>query len=181
MKVQFSNRYISLFIFFEVLFGLSCAHAATNNIVKLLPFSVTNRFAGGEFRQIIQITNNMTLYFTRSNIVIGFCAGGDTVIDFDPESRRPLSILLETPASSNQPAQSVLDINADGIPDIREIKDGTRTKQIFYHGEWFTNKTVGTHTFITIDGKEQRVHFDGQRWIIVSTNDDEAVAFTNHY
>ena len=120
------------------------------SVTELLPFSVTNRFAGGEFRQIIQITNGMTLYFTRSNIVVGFCPGADTVIAFDPETRVPLSVLLETPPLASQPAQAVLDLNADGIPDIRQVQDGSNTRQVFYRGEWYTSEAEGTNIFIVV-------------------------------
>jgi hypothetical protein len=34
--------------------------------------------------------------------------------------------------------------------------------------KYYTKESEGTHTFITIDGKKQRVHFDGQRWLEVT-------------
>jgi hypothetical protein len=77
-------------------------------------------------------------------------------------------ILLGTPSSSNQLGQVVFDMNADGIPDIRELKDATKTRQIFYDGEWYTREKEGNHAFITVDGKRIRAHFDGQRWLEVT-------------
>jgi len=141
------------------------------SITELPPFSITNRFAGGELRQMIQITNGMTLCFTRSNIAVGFCPGAFTLISFDPETRKPLSVLLETPPSASQPAQSVLDLNADGIPDIRQVQDGSNTRQVFYRGEWYTSEAEGTNIVIVVNGKKWRMHFDGRCWIEVSTNE----------
>jgi hypothetical protein len=126
----------------------------------------------GELRQVLEMTNGISFYFTKSNAVMWFCKDSDIVIKFDPKTQRPLSILLETPASADRPGQLIYDLNADGVPDVGEIKNASRTQQIFYRGEWYTREKEGTHTVITIDGKKQRVHFNGQRWIDESTNSD---------
>lgn len=170
MKI-FRMVYLSSWLLLAVLFCFGCSRKSVS-VTKLVPYIVTNRFVGGEFRQLIQITNGMDLYFTSSNIVIGFCPGTTTVIPFDPETRRPSSIFWDFPATSNEPGQSVIDFNADGVPDFRRLEDEQKTRQIFLRGEWYTTEKEGNHIAIDINGKKQKVHFDGRRWAEISTNSD---------
>jgi hypothetical protein len=163
------NCYLCSWVVIGILSFGGCARKSTI-ITKLPPFSVKEKFAGGELRQVIQVTNGMSLYFTKSNVVVWFCEGNDTVLSFDSDTLVPSSILLEKAALGDQPGQSILDINADGIPDIREIKSKS-LKQIFYRGDWYTREKEGTQTIITVDGNKRRVHFDGSRWVEVSTNE----------
>ena len=152
---------------FCVLLISSCSWQSAT-IAKLPPFSVTNIIVDGELRQVLQTSNGMEVYFTQSNVVVWFCKGSDTVIGFDPKTLKPLSILFETPPIGDQPGQSIFDLNADGVPDVGEIKDTGKTQLIFYHGEWYLREKEGNHSSITINGIKQNVHYDGRRWLEVT-------------
>ena len=135
---------------------------------KSLPYSVTNIIVDGESTLVFKMTNGISLFLTHSNLAAWFWKDSEIAIGFDPETLKLSNIFLNTSSSSNQLGQSVLDLNADGIPDIRELKDATKTRQIFFHGEWYTKEKEGTRAFITVDGRKIRVHFDGQRWLEVT-------------
>jgi len=159
-----------------VVFTIGCSRQAAT--VKQLPsFIVTNDVVGGDLRQVLEVTNGLSLYFTESYITLWFTNGSDTVIGFDPKTLKPQKILWEIPPSDSRPGQAIFDVNADGIPDIRELKDASKTRQIFFKGEWYTREKDGSHTVISLDGEKQRVYFDGRRWIEESTNSD--IAITN--
>jgi uncharacterized protein YneR len=153
-----------------MMFVAGCGQKST--VTKLSPFSVTNKEVNGELMQVLEMTNGISFYFTESNVVVWFCKGSDTVIKYDPETLKPLTILLEIPPSGDRPGQSIFDLNADGIPDIMEVKETPKTRKIFYRGEWYTRNKEGTNIFITVNGKQQRVYFDGQRWVEISTKSD---------
>jgi len=174
MKIKhLGHLYLNGCAALAIFFSAGCDQRAKSPVAKLPHFSIRNEFAGGELRQVIDITNGVSHYFDPTNVVVWFGNGADIVVGIDPKLLKPSSILFEIPASSKQPRQSVLDINADGIPDVREIKDESGTQQVFYRGQWYTKEVHGSHPFITIDGKKQRVHFDGQQWIDVSANSDK--------
>ena len=122
----------------------------------------------GESVLAFKITNGISLFLFPTNLVVWFGKDSDIEVGFDPDSLKLQKILLGTPSSSNQLGQNVFDMNADGIPDVRDLKDASKTHQIFYHGEWYTKEKEGTRAFIIIDGKKQRVHFDGQHWLVVT-------------
>jgi hypothetical protein len=157
------NLFWSVSVAFYLLLGVSCGFRTKETATKLPAFSITNEIAGGEFRQILQVTNGLALYFTRSDVVVWFGEGSAISVEFDPENLRPLKILLKTPASRDQPAASVLDINADGVPEIREVKGESR-RQVLYRGEWYSRKKEGTYSVITVGGKDVEVEYDGKRW-----------------
>jgi len=146
-------------------------HAATAN--RLPSFVVTNEVDdNGKVRQLIEFTNGLSLYVTESWITVWFGHGYDTVVGFDPKTLEPQKILWEIPPSGTNPGRAVFDVNADGVPDVSELKDGSKTRQIFYRGEWYTREQNGARTSIILDGKKQRVYFDGRRWQTESTNTD---------
>jgi hypothetical protein len=136
------------------------------------PFTVTNETVGGTMRQVLYFTNGVSLCFIGTNVTIWFGKRSDLVVSYDSKTLIPSSTLLEIPESSNRPAQSVLDLDADGVPDFRQLNDGTGTRQIFYRGDWYTRKKDGTHTIISIDGHDQEMHYKGGRWVEASTKGD---------
>jgi hypothetical protein len=150
-------------------FVAGCGSRPNDAPTNLYPFTVTNEIAGGEFRQVLQVTNGLKFYFTGSDVVMWFSQGAAISIGFDSETLAPVEILLKTPPSGDQPATSVLDINADGVPDMREI-DSTGERQIFYRGEWYTRNKKGTNTLIRIGEKNVEMRFDGRRWILEEEN-----------
>lgn len=147
-------------------------------VEKLPAFFTTNDVVDGKLRQVLETTNGLSLYFTESYVVVWFGGGYDTVIGFDPKTIKPKRILWDIPASSSNLGEAVFDVNADGVPDVRELKNSSRTHQIFFRGEWYTRKTNDTQTIIMIDGKEQRVFFDGQRWVEEPTNSEIVITNT---
>ena len=168
-----------------MLFIAGCGQQSTT-VVKLPSFSVTNTVVAGKLSQVLQITNGLSLYFTQTNIVVWFRKDSKIMVEFNPETLKPLSILLGTSPSGDQPGQLIFDSNADGIPDAARIKDASGTQQLFYRGEWYTREAEngGTQSSIIIDGKKQRVHFDGRRWVEVLTNSNMGTVdtvFTNHF
>jgi len=107
---------------------------STKNVVTNLPlFYITNEVANGEFRQIIQVTNGLSLYFTESNICVWFCPGSSIAVNYDPRSLIPMKTLLDVPPLSGKPGYDVYDSNADGVPELRRINGGPRT-EVFYRG-----------------------------------------------
>ena len=121
---------------------LGCARKEGSAAAKLPPFFITNTIAGGELRQVIQITNGVSLYLTASNICVWFTTNSDIVIAYDPVTLRPMKTLLTVPPFFGEPAQKVYDSNADGVPEMRRL-DGERQSQIFYHGEWYPYRLEG--------------------------------------
>lgn len=146
---------------------------------NLPPFIVTNEVVDGQLRQVIEATNGLSLYFTKSYITVWFSKGYDTVIGFDPKTLKPKKVLWDMPPSDNHPGQEIFDVNADGVPDIRKLKDASKTRQIFYKGEWRTVKMEGSHTTITVDGKKLRVYFNGRHWLPEPTNNGNDIVVTN--
>ena len=80
----------------SLLFIIGCSHEATTE-EKLPSFVVTNRVVDGKLRQVIEVTNGLSLYFTTSYITVWFCEGAATVIGVDPKTLRPKGILLDVP------------------------------------------------------------------------------------
>jgi hypothetical protein len=177
MNSQICWRYFGISSLAVLILFITGCSRQTSTVKRLPSFFVTNEVVNGELRQVLEATNGLSLYFTESYITVWFCKGSDTVIGFDPKTLKPQKILWEIPPSDNSPGQAIFDVNADGVPDIRKLKDVSETRQIFFKGEWYTREMDGSHTVITIDGEKQRVYFDGQRWIEESTNSD--IAITN--
>jgi hypothetical protein len=97
-------------------------------------FSLTNEVVGGQAKQVLQMTNGISLHFTSTNIVFWFAKDSTIAFDFDQVNRKPTRYMLQIPDSDNQPRQSILDINADGLPELRELK-GQQKRQILFRGE----------------------------------------------
>lgn len=89
------------------------------------------------------------------------------VIELDAKTQEPRNVLLKRPASGDQPVESVLDNNADGVPEIKMIEGQTR-KQILYQGEWYAKQNQGSNSIITVDGNEIAVRYDGRRFVRVT-------------
>jgi hypothetical protein len=155
-----------------ILFGVGCGERSgdppQNTVIELPAFSIVNRGAGGEFRQVIQVTNDPALYFTETDVVVWFGGGSYISIGFDRETLRPTESLFRVPASGERPAASVLDINADGVPDYRRV-NGRELREIFYQGEWYP-VLEGTNLIIVMGEDQFRVRFDGRRWIRFEEN-----------
>jgi hypothetical protein len=137
-------------------------------VTELTPFVVTNEPVAGEIRQVLRITNGMSLYFTPKDFVLWFGDGSSIVIEVEPKTGHPRNILLNRNASGDQPAESVLDINADGVGDLRQVRGTSPRKDIFYRGEWWQKETRGSNGVIKVDGKEIEVRFDGRRFMPVA-------------
>jgi len=171
MKLQPSQSFLKIARFALcaacIFLFASCRRELTTT-AKSFPYSVTNIVIDGEPTLVLKITNGVSLFFTHSNLAVWFWKDSEIDIGFDPETLKLSKIFLDKSSSSNQFGQSVLDLNADGIPDIRDLKDATKTRQIFYRGEWYTGEKEGSQVFITFDGKKQRVCFNGQRWLEVT-------------
>jgi hypothetical protein len=150
-----------------MLFAVGCGERSgdppQNTIIELPAFSIVNKVAGGEFRQVIQVTNGLVLYFTEEDVVVWF--GGDSYISigFDPDTLKPLKSVFRVPASDERPAASVLDINVDGDPDYRRVI-GRELREIFYQGEWYP-VLEGTNTIMVMGEHHFPVRFDGRRWV----------------
>ena len=162
------SRKFTLLVCFTVA-ALICSagdHSHTAS-TKLPFFSVTNEMAGGELRQVLSTTNGLSLYFTASDLVVWFGRDSAIVVEFDAATHKPLNILLKRPASGENPVESIFDINADGVPEIKKVHGGA-TNYLLYRGEWFATHAKGPNQVITADGRELEVHFDGNRFRAVT-------------
>jgi hypothetical protein len=146
-----------------VLLLAACQQKPEAKIVRLPRFSITNVVAGGELREIIQVTNGLSFYFTKSEVCVWFRKDSSVVVIFDPITMIPTKTSLETPLWSDGEGEEVFDVNADGVPDIRRVKG--RSEDIFYRGEWYPRHKAGTNTFILLNGQDVAVRFDGRRWV----------------
>ena len=128
---------------------------------QLSPFSITNEIVGGEYQEVLATTNGVSLYFTSSDLVVWFKDGSSFVVKLDITNQCPLNILLNRVATKNQPSESVMDLNADGVPDLKEVHGDRPHKEIFYKGEWYVKQNIGTNPAILIDGRQVPVRFTG--------------------
>lgn len=137
------------------------------------PFYITNAMVQGELTQVIKTTDEISIQMVGPTN-IGMAIGADTVIviDFDPKYKTLAGVFLRMPASSNEPAQSVWDMNGDGVPDYRELTGPTNLRQLFFQGEWYTRIKESGYSVISVNGQLKSVHFNGRRWVEVSTNSD---------
>jgi hypothetical protein len=86
------SRHLNLFcracaVFTLALF-IGCSQKPESSVSRLAPFTVTNVVVGGERRQILEMTNGMSLYFTSTNAVIWFGEDSSVAVEFDPKSLR---------------------------------------------------------------------------------------------
>src|ERR1039458_4412316 len=119
-----------------VLLAAGCRGEKRDAVVRLPSFFVTNEIAGGEFRQVIVVTNGLSLYFTPSNVCVWFCNDSSLVVTYDPQALNPMKTLLEVPPSMGEPGYVVYDSNADGVPELRRVRGHSET-EVLYHGEWY--------------------------------------------
>lgn len=135
-------------------------------IVRLPKFSVTRENVGSVGREILEVENGLSLYFTHTNVVVWFGKKSDIVIAFDPTNLVPQNILFETPQIGEEPQRAVFDINADGVPDVRKSGDPPNT-EVFFRGDWYPRKIEGTNVTVIFNERDTRLSFDGRRWIAV--------------
>jgi hypothetical protein len=153
----------------SVTFCSGC-NSKPNTTAALLPgFSITNQIVNGKLQQVMQSTNGISFYFADSYFVVWLGTNSDMIVDFDPVSLRLKTVMEETSASENGPAQAVWDMNGDGVPEMRKIK-GQTTNEIFYKGEWYAKQIEGTNLVISVDGKDVKVRYDERsgRWIDIA-------------
>jgi hypothetical protein len=162
----FSRAGVVTCLYFGLLFGAGCERPRQTPVEALGSFTVTSAVVDGISREVLESANGMSLYFTSSNLVVWFNDATSIVIEFDPETLNPKSLLLDIPPSAGEPGKSVADLNADGVPEVRRIH-GKPGKEVFYRGEWYTAQAKGTNSVITISGTEIEVRFDGHRIVEV--------------
>lgn len=164
---QSKNRIIIIMkIYFVLIFGVLVGCSRKDEPVPLPSYSIVNEIVGDEVRQVINLTNGMSLYFSKTNLVIWPSTNSSIVVVFDPESRAIKSTMLKLPAKNGEPDQAVLDINADGVPDLRK-RDGGLGNEIFFQGEWYGKRNKGNNVIITNGVNEIEVRHDGRRYVEV--------------
>jgi hypothetical protein len=63
----------------------------------------------------------------------------------------------------------VADVNADGIPDTKRLKDGSHT-QLFYAGDFVDCTVEDGHHYILRGGQRSRAEFVNGRWRITEAS-----------
>lgn len=132
-------------------------------------FYLTNVLSNGELLQIFKSTSGLAIVPSESDVVISFGSNGMMTVFFDRATLKPSSTMLEVSGNAGVPRQTVADLNADGVPEIRQIK-GSEVKQIYFKGRWYDSQESGTNYFITIEGAVMSCFFDGQAWIKTDSN-----------
>lgn len=153
---------LALIVFGFLIVG--CKEDRQAQVRRLPDFHITNIVAGGQLRQVINVTNGISLYFTESNLVVWFCKDSDLILNYSAVDLRPESVMLEMPEVGAEPAQATWDINADGVPEFRRIR-GQETNEILFRGEWYPKVYVGTNLYISVDGKAIKIGWDGHRFV----------------
>jgi hypothetical protein len=160
------------YLIFAIGVLLAVANCGRRSARELGPFSIANEQAGGEYRQILKFTNGASLYFTEKDLVVWFGDGSSFVVGVDTNTGGPKSILLNRAAVGDKPAESIFDVNADGLPEIRHVRTGSK-KELLYNGRWYPKENKGSNALIVIDGKEIEVRYDGHRYVRLSEQDAE--------
>jgi len=149
---------------FVVLIFVNCStNRKTNATCEGKLFSLTNAVMDGQSVQVVKSTFGLGILPRRTDLTIRFGTNGSLNVSFNQTTLKPESILLRTAGSGNEPGQWVWDINADGMPDLRQIV-GQESKQLYYMGKWYYYQVAGTNSIITFEGKAMTLFFNGTTW-----------------
>ncbi|HWQ90060.1 MAG TPA: hypothetical protein VN673_00195 [Clostridia bacterium] len=151
------NICLSTFVLFAIGFVVGCSQEPQKKVVQLADFVVTNRLAGGSLTQTIALTNGLSLYFSRSNVIIWFREGNSVQVTYEEETLTPSIVIWGIPASDTKPKHYIYDYNADGIADGGRING---TNQVFFEGEFYNKDRKGTNIVITVNGEEITLYWD---------------------
>jgi hypothetical protein len=109
---------------------------------------------------VLKSTFGLKILPCRSDVHIQFGTNGNLHIFFNETTLKPEATRFETADSDGKPGYDIYDMNADGVPDLRQIH-GEKSRQIYYLGKWYECPTEGTNVVITFDGNTWRETPDG--------------------
>jgi hypothetical protein len=156
--------YRCLFAAVMVLLFVSCRtnrQPAAAREAKL--FSLTNAVMDDQPVQVLKSTFGLRILPRKTDVNILFGTNASLMVSFNPNTLKPETILLTSLDSDGKPDQSVFDLNADGMPDMRFLK-GTENRQLYYLGKWYTYLVSGTNNIITFEDKRMILFFNGTTW-----------------
>lgn len=133
------------------------------------PFQFTNMIEDGVPVQYLTMSNGILIRFESTNISVSFDHDAILEADYDENTLALKTMFLRKAGSTNEPERDTT-INNDGIPDYRDIPDVTNSQELFYRGEWYKRFREAGHYYIMIDGQMHWMHYNGSRWVEVSTN-----------
>jgi hypothetical protein len=158
----FGFSFAVLLIF--VVFDFGCATQPQRPISQG-PFTLVNTNLDGEFVQVLKSSFGLKIQAETNYISIVFTTNILLMIEYDPKTLKPESTFWSREDSNSKRCEEVIDLNADGTPDLKVIKgDGDEKKLLFYLGNWYPTATVGTNALITYEGKPLRLFWDENQW-----------------
>lgn len=133
-----------------------------------LPFTFTNLVtdAAKPPSWVVMFTNSLSWTVEEKRMSMNFGLQGGVTIDLDPNAESVRKIVVELPASKDEPGQWIADVNGDGVPDTRKLK-GSEGLQVFYRGDWLASEMEGTNRFVRLGGQKSKVIFLQRRWQIL--------------
>lgn len=149
-----------------ILFFVGCA---TNKPEVAQPvatgelFSLDEVVSDGQKFQVLQSESGLAVLPRRSDVSIQFGANAFMHVFFNEATLKPERIVLEPMQRANQPGESVYDLNADGMPDTREI-EGRKQAQLYYKGGWYDYEEKKGHYLISYQGKPLELVFESEGW-----------------
>jgi hypothetical protein len=129
------------------------------------PFTLVNTNLDGEFMQVLKSSSGLKIRAETNCVSIMFTTNILLMIEYDPKTLKPESTFWSREDPKTKQCEEVLDLNADGTPDLKVIKgDGDEKKLLFYLGNWHPRVSVGTNDLISYQGKPLRLFWDGNQW-----------------
>jgi hypothetical protein len=164
-----SKRVSALYVLGAVFMGmilittLIACRQQSKNASKSDSFYLTNAFMDGKKVQILKCPSGIGILPTKTNVTIRFGDRAWLSVTYNKDTLKPQAIVLETEGSKNTPGQTVYDVNADGIPDMREL-EGESRRQLLFHGSWYYYEVAGTNNIIMYESTNIPVYFNGSAW-----------------
>jgi hypothetical protein len=160
------DAFLANCIMLSLLLGISCGRPTNQDVATPRP-SAASILEEQQWQQFIRLTNGTTVFSTPSDVALGHGEDWAVVVGFDTNTMALLNITLRKRENGDDRIKIIVDANADGIPDVKEVMGDTR-RHVFYRGEWHVSERRGAHWIITVDGQEVLVHFDGSRWVMLN-------------
>jgi hypothetical protein len=160
-----------LSIVVNIYFGIKCfkqpsfpnAGIMTNGDL----FTATNiTDSTGAIEYIVAFKNGKYWWTLDGNVVsmnVGIHQGA--TLRLDETTGRLKSTTIDM-IDSNGIACSVTDMNADGIPDKKQVAGQATNWQVFFGGEFVPSFTKGGNRYINQSGTSVTIRFNGTHWAI---------------
>lgn len=129
-----------------------------------MPFTITNINDSASGEGYIVVFGGGKYWWTIDGEILSINAGVDQemTMRLDKSTGRAKSTTIEL-FDDNGKHCYFTDMNADGIPDKKRVADETDL-QIFYDGKFVPSFSKGESRYITKDGTNLPVTYDGARW-----------------